>query len=76
MMGATCHVARGADGAALDEHRPSASASRPPAAITTAETVRDGWRPLPGRTPPRRHPHPGKTSRACPSRGPGQPFCL
>ena len=71
---ATCHVARGADGAAPDEIRSSASAPRAPAASATAETVCDGWRPQTGRTPPRRHPHPGTTSRMCPIRSPEQPF--
>jgi len=74
MKGATCHVARDADGAAHDEPRPSASAPRAPAASATAEIVRDGCRPPPGRTPPRHNPHPGTTSRVCPSRGPGHSF--
>jgi len=74
MMGETCHVARSADGAAPAKPRPSAYALRAPAASAISETVRDGWRPLPGRAPPRRHPHPGTTSRGYPSRGPGQPF--
>jgi len=74
MMGATCHVVRNADGAAPDKLRPSASAPRAPAASATAETVRDGWQPPPGRKPPRHNPHPGTTSRVCQGRGPGQPF--
>jgi len=72
-MGATCHVASSADGAAPAEPRPSASAPWAPAASAIAETVRNGWRQLPGRAPPRSRPPPGTTSRVYPTRGPGQP---